>query len=152
MKVLSLFDGKYSVCSDGYVLSNVGNKQKRLVGKITRTGYRMVVLTVNHKKQYPLVHRLVAMAFIPNPENKPQVNHKDGNKDNNNVNNLEWVDVKTNQLHCRDNLSPKYCKINSETANLIRKEKGLSQREIGLKYGLKHTQVGYILQNKRWAI
>lgn len=151
MKILSLFDGKYEVCSDGTVWSNVG-KRKQMIGKTTRAGYRMIVLTINEKKQYPLVHRLVAKAFIPNPNNLPEVNHKNGIKTDNRVENLEWVTRKENHIHCRDNLSPRYCKINSEIASLIRSEKGLSHREIGLKYGLKHTQVGYILQNKRWAI
>ena len=112
----------------------------------------MIVLNVDGKKKYPLVHRLVARAFIPNPNNKPEVNHKNGNKLDNRIENLEWVSRKENHIHCRDNLCPRYCKINKELATLIRQEVNLSHREIGLKYGLKHTQIGYILQNKRWAI
>lgn len=58
-------------------------------------GYKHV--KIGNKLIY--VHRLVATAFIPNPDNKPQVNHKDGNKSNNNVNNLEWVTAKENSRH-----------------------------------------------------
>lgn len=62
-------------------------------------GYMQVALSVNKKHACFKVHRLVAKAFIPNPENKPQVNHKDGNKLNNNVNNLEWVTCSENHSH-----------------------------------------------------
>lgn len=60
-------------------------------------------LRVSFKKGYRRVHRLVAEAFVPNPTGLPQVNHKDGNKQNNNVENLEWVDNKTNQIHALAN-------------------------------------------------
>lgn len=65
--------------------------------KVNKKGYLSVPLSpdrVTHR-----VHRLVATAFIPNDENKPQVNHKDGNKDNNKVENLEWSTNSENQQH-----------------------------------------------------
>lgn len=65
MNVLSLFDGKYEVTDEGDVFSNVGTR-KKMVGKVTKGGYHMVVLNVNGKKLYPLVHRLIANAFVPN--------------------------------------------------------------------------------------
>lgn len=59
--------------------------------KVDRYGYAVVCLSVDrNRRQYPGVHRLVADAFIPNPQNLPQVNHKDENKLNNNASNLEW--------------------------------------------------------------
>ena len=63
-----------------------------------RRGYMTVSLGASPRKTF-LVHRLVALAFIPNPERKPQVNHKDGNRINNNLSNLEWVTNKENNLH-----------------------------------------------------
>ena len=144
-----IYDGKYELSSKGYIISNVG-KRKILKGKLTRCGYRMVVLNVNGMKIYPNLHRLIAEAFIPNPQNFPQINHKDGNKDNNCVENLEWVTTKQNQKHCRDFLNPKYKKINSDIAEVIKKEKGLTHRELAKKYGLGKTEIGYILQGKRW--
>lgn len=56
------------------------------------------------------MHKLVAEAFIPNPLNKPYINHKDGNKQNNNINNLEWVTQKENIIHARDILKVDYSK------------------------------------------
>lgn len=153
MNVLSLFDGKYEITTDGTVYSNVGVR-KPLRGKITKEGYRMVVLTVGGKKIYKNVHRLVAEAFIPNPENLPEVNHIDGIKLNNCVNNLEWVTTRDNQLHARDSLNPSYCKINMEIAEEIRmryNSGNISQRMLAEIFDIKKTQVGYIINNKRWV-
>lgn len=61
--------------------------------------YYHVILFKNGKRKVCLVHRLVAESFIPNQYNLPQVNHKDGNKLNNNVDNLEWCTAQENQLH-----------------------------------------------------
>lgn len=59
----------------------------------------MVKLTINGKKKDYLVHRLVALTFLDNPFNLPQVNHKDKNKLNNSVSNLEWISIKDNMIH-----------------------------------------------------
>ena len=64
-------------------------------GKLCRNGYHRIKVG---RKAYG-AHRLVAIAFIPNPMNKPDVNHIDGNKENNSVSNLEWVSKKENMLH-----------------------------------------------------
>lgn len=62
-------------------------------------GYLTTVLAMNGKKYTVAIHRLVAVAFIPNPLNLPEVNHKDGNKLNNDVSNLEWTSHKDNMIH-----------------------------------------------------
>lgn len=77
----------YSVSNFGNVKNNNTNKLFRLNAK---NGYQNVTLINNLGKKNFRVHRLVALAFIPNPENKPEVNHLDKNKLNNNINNLEW--------------------------------------------------------------
>ena len=69
----------------------------------TEDSYSACWLEVEPKPRNVSVHRLVAQAFIPNPENKPQVNHKDGNKHNNYVENLEWVTPSENVQHAHDN-------------------------------------------------
>lgn len=64
-------------------------------------GYYRVKLTVDNKPKSIMLHRIIAMAFIENPKNYPCVNHKDGNKKNNNISNLEWCTQKYNILHAR---------------------------------------------------
>lgn len=151
MEVLSLFNGKYEVHSNGKIYSNARKNRVELVGKVTKCGYRLILLTINHKRFYKLAHRIVAESFIPNPHNYEEVNHIDGDKLNNSVENLEWCNSSQNKKHCRDFLNPQQNKIDINIANQIRNEKGLSHRELGEKYGLKKTQIGYILQNKRWV-
>ena len=91
------YEGRYQVSSCGRVKSlkrkNV-LKEKILKPYVDKDGYLTVAL--NNPRKTFLVHRLVAEAFIPNPDNLPQVNHKDENKQNNVVSNLEWCDVKYN--------------------------------------------------------
>lgn len=72
-------------------------KEKILKSKKDRYGYFFIVLSNNNIRKTILVHRLVAAAFIPNPENKPCIDHIDGNRANNHADNLRWVTVKENQ-------------------------------------------------------
>ncbi len=90
MRIRSL-DLFYSVSDDGRVFF----QGKELPQKPNSQGYMYV--TINKKRVR--VHRLVAKAFVPNPYNKPDVNHIDGNKQNNHYTNLEWVTKKENQRH-----------------------------------------------------
>ena len=81
---------------ENYEVSNEGQVRNRKTGKVLKpqknnSGYLLVGLRKNGKQKWYSVHRLVAQAFIPNPHNKPTVNHIDENKENNNVSNLEWM-------------------------------------------------------------
>ena len=101
--------------------NNRFNKMKRKVkGRILkphlnkRTGYLQVILSNDKNKKIWLVHRLIALTFIPNLENKEQVNHIDGNKHNNNVENLEWVTCSENMKHAfKTNLNHSNFKVQS---------------------------------------
>ena len=95
------FEGRYEIFEDGTIIS-LFTKRPVCQWK-DNVGYYQVCLKMNNKKYYKRVHRLVAEHFIENPYGLPQVNHIDGNKLNNNVSNLEWIDNKTNTKHGYDN-------------------------------------------------
>lgn len=85
-----------------YQISNKGNVKNIRTGKLLsaeKSNYLSVYLYKNGYKHFYKIHRLLAKAFIPNPENKPYINHIDGNKFNNNIENLEWCTAKENALH-----------------------------------------------------
>lgn len=88
----------YEISSLGNIRNSESHKPISQFDK-NGAGYIRVNLFSNGKKKRCFIHRLVAEAFIPNPENKPQVNHKDGNKQNNNLENLEWVNASENMIH-----------------------------------------------------
>ena len=91
--------------NDFISVSNCGDVKshgKLIKGEICKNGYRRIHVSYKGVSHKFLVHRLVAEAFIPNPENKPCVNHIDGNKLNNCVKNLEWCDNSHNQQHAYD--------------------------------------------------
>lgn len=155
-----------------YQVSNTGEvRSKRVVGyallsKWVNCGYELVHLSKNGVQKQKRVHRLVAEAFIPNPNNYNEVNHKDGNKLNNFVENLEWCDSSYNQKHAytiglkvqkQGELNPN-AKLTNEQVKAIREEclSGASQKDIAMRYGISsstvsriHTgQRGYRLNNK----
>ena len=146
-KLLLQFDNKYSVNDTGDVFSLKG-KKKKLIGKITKQGYRQLLINHNGVRKYVLEHKLILSAFVENIFNKRTINHKDGNKLNNSLNNLEWASDSENQLHAIKNKLI-IRKINFEIAEKIRNDKG-SNRFLAIKYGISKTQIGYIKNNKRW--
>lgn len=107
-KLIKYGDAKYGINKLGVVFNKTSGKIMK--PSINAKGYYQIVMVDNFKNRITRkVHRLVAETFIPNPENKPTVNHKDGNKANNHIDNLEWTTYSENQQHAYDiGLCPKY--------------------------------------------
>lgn len=105
------YEGHYAVSDMGRVFSLVTDK---FLKQPLKRGYFSVAFVRKGKAKYFRTHRIVAIAFIPNPENKPQVNHIDGNKLNNTVSNLEWVTPTENTV---DAYAKGLAKSGSDSAN-----------------------------------
>lgn len=120
-----------------YMVSNDGRIRRRgrdndlYVGD--SKGYLFANLYKDGARSTKRVHRLVAETFIPNPENKPEVNHIDGDKHNNNVDNLEWVTKEENCRHAWDNgfVKPSYSMLGKKNPNGGRKGKPFRIVETG---------------------
>ena len=91
------FNGAYQISNHGRVKNVTRNRILRL--EITYRGYCRIMLSKQNVTSRYFVHRLVAGAFLMNPENKAIVNHKDGNKQNNRLENLEWATASENTQH-----------------------------------------------------
>lgn len=136
----------YYVDMEGRVYSNRKfNKLTEL--KQSKTGHKGYVKVRINKKDY-FVHRLVAIAFLDNPENKETINHIDGNKSNNHVSNLEWSTRSENIQHAYDiGLHKPYNGIKDKGNNKFAKEwydlsnQGVSFRKIGKLYSVSHHTV-----------
>lgn len=99
IKDLIGYEGKYKISSEGFIISLFTHK--RLFEKIVSGGYVQVRLCNGFgEHKYKSVHRLIALHFLPNPDNLIDVNHKDGIKTNNQLENLEWCSHSENMLHC----------------------------------------------------
>ena len=91
--------GIYQISNFGRVKSFYGKQPRIMIPKLNNRDYLVLRLNKHSARECLPVHRLVAKAFIPNPDNKPQINHIDGNKLNDYVGNLEWVTAKENTKH-----------------------------------------------------
>lgn len=152
------FEDRYKVSNTGSVFSIISNRL--LTPKIDRYGYKCVCLFRKGKSKHTTIHRLVAKAFISNPENLPTVNHKDENKLNNRAENLEWLSVKDNDNYgSRNERMANSKKVNpiaqyDSTMNLIKIHLGVkdAQRNTGVNRnsirdvcrGLRPTAGGYV--------
>ena len=141
----------YSIDENGNVWSNITNKW--MSPSINYRGYLTICVHSGCTIRHPYIHQLVAMAFIPNPENKPQVNHIDGNKTNNHISNLEWSTNLENSKHARENGLMPHAVFTEEDVYLICQEltNGKSSTEISKTYGYPYDSVYQIRRGANWT-
>lgn len=167
------FEGQYRVSRDGRVLRSarelvrsngvrytVAEQELAQVRMGRDGGYRGVALKSNGKNRVHLVHRLVAEAFLPNPELLPAVNHKNMEKADNTVDNLEWVTARANQHHAAKRgrfhglTNPKArVKLTPECVADIkaRLAAGIYQYEIAAEFGVSQSLISMIRNGHAWA-
>lgn len=165
------YEGIYFVSNLGNVksvdhyINNKHNSKSLKKGRVLKKfksfkGYLQTSLSKEAKRFNTGIHRVVAIAFIPNPENKPQVNHINGIKTDNKVENLEWCTNKENQIHavktglCNPNHGDKHhnSKLTNEdvkNARLLFKT-GISNIELSKKYNISAVAMSNILKNKTY--
>lgn len=127
--------GKYYACPYGSI---IGPSGKVLKGSLTNAGYQRIFEGSRGRS----VHRMVAEAFIPNPENKPCVNHKNGDKTDNRVSNLEWATYSENHLHAFDSdIRTTKFKARDRETMLIMRLSGVGAPKIAKQFGCAHKTV-----------
>jgi hypothetical protein len=169
------YEGMYQISNLGNVKSlsrprsetqkNMITKDRILKSSISNRGYKRVILVKDKIKKSLLVHRLIAIAFIPNPENKKDINHKDSDRLNNNIDNLEWCTPKENTAHMIDNGRMNWSNaargekhgISKLTEDQVREIKthlrdgNISQRQLARKYNIHNTAIYFIKSGRNWS-
>ena len=169
-KEIKGYNGIYQVSNIGRVKSKTQYCKGRLGsgkqnGRVLKQqkcykGYLRVSLSFNKVRFNTGVHRLVALSFIDNPLNKPQVNHINGIKTDNTVENLEWCTNKENQIHAvknklnNPNLGEKHhmSKLSNKDVNVVRwiHKIGWSNKQLAEDYNVSQTAMSNILRNKTY--
>lgn len=152
------YEGIYKISSYGNILSNASGTWISKKARVNRD-YLIVNLHKNGKSKSCKVHRLVAINFLPNLKNDPYVNHKDGNKLNNMVGNLEWVTAKENSIHA-SKLQLLPCGSKNSSAKLTEKDiieirkfydsGEFTQNELSYLFNINQGVIGKIVNCKLW--
>ncbi len=150
-------DTPYYVTEDGKVFRNGRERKLQIVKEYVR-----VTLSINNIQQTYFVHRMVAEVYIPNPDNKPEVNHDNGIKSDNRVVNLEWNTRKENALHSTRILKKNIgidcyrSKLSEEEVRYIKKhcikfDKEFGYNALGRKFNVHYRTITKIINGKTWV-
>ena len=155
---------RFEVSTDGQIRN--ANTRKIYKTFVNKNGYEQVCVSLGgrDKKKVFRIHRAIAETFIPNPENKPEINHEDGNKLNNNISNLTWVTGLENMDHASKNglLKPLrgtdnyFAKLTEEDVLYIRAhympyDSVYGARALGRKFGVNKNTIRDIANNKSYV-
>jgi len=159
-KDINGYDGDYKINSLGKVCSYKYGYPVIMKTFLAGKGYEVVTLCKKNISKKYYIHRLVAIHFIENLNNYPEVNHIDGNKINNKLNNLEWVDGVSNMKHAREKLGFNQRGENSSNAKLTEdnvidiinmyKTGKYTYAQIAKNYNVHHGHICSIVNRKFW--
>ena len=155
------YEGLYQVSSLGRVKRTYKNKKERILKiYLRKDGYFQIQLSNQSKFKQFLIHRLIAHAFIPNPDNKPFINHINGVRNDNRIENLEWCTNKENIHHAikngsrndkgENNPNSKLTEEQIRTIKWLLKNSNLKQKEIANMFNVHPTHISSIKRNKYW--
>ena len=140
----------YTITRDGEIINNRWNRKVK--PQPNGKGY----LRFSLGGKFVFVHRIVAQLYVPNPENKPQVNHKDGNKLNNSADNLEWVTNQENRDHAIAhslNIKGERCpwsKLTQTNVDFIRSHPEINEHVLAQKYNVTIHSIKNVRNYKTW--
>lgn len=160
------FSHAYEISDHGRLRSLPRKKRNRLgewmiEGRMIKLGkhpfgYAVVCLKADGKKKMERIHRLVALAFIPNPMHLPCINHLDNDPANNHYTNLEWCDQKHNMSYAskQGRMYNREAGLTWEKVAIIRarRAKGEKLKDIAKDFGVNHTNISHICNNLTWKI
>ena len=149
---------------DRFFATNEGkiwdSKREKYMAQISQgQGYFQIRFKIEGVKKGLLVHRIIAKTFIPNPQKLPFVNHKNGIKTDNRIENLEWCTAKQNVHHAMKTGLSRFLKgtetwnaklSNKKIQSIRLNSKGLSQRKLAQIYNVSHATIGNIMRKKTW--
>lgn len=155
------YENHYQVSNTGKIRSIKKDKPLIMKSRKNNSGYLLIGIFKNGMREVLLLHRLIAMTFLKNPYFKKTVNHKDGNKLNNNLSNLEWNTLKENIQHASKNGMMKgnrtpgstrpYTKLNWQNVKEIRDLISIYNcRQIAELYGVSKSNIEFIINKHTW--